>query len=249
MSDKNNQTGDEAAILRRLESLETQITRHDDLQVKLKYISLSGLFLVLFFFLLFVYRLINYVRHYEVNILIDNLRAQSMEVVKPEIELFLNDLRSDLLPTFSKQLTDEFDKQMPLLKDTTLELGHRLEEKVRLHAEERLVESMITGLESSEKEIQIIFPAFTAENLEKQIGQSMTYYVDTLHDSLEERIAYISSSIETLKSSIMELGKSDAMKDHVPTTKEQAEAQVLDSILDLVVYEIKPELGDEPVKK
>jgi Rad3-related DNA helicase len=179
---------------------------------------------------------------------VDDLRAQSLEVVKPELEMFLTDLRTELLPTFSSQLTAEFQKRMPELKDTALELAHNLEDKIRLRAEERLIQSMIKGFETSETEIQLIFPAFTSENLEKQIGQSMDYYVDNLHDSLEERISYISSSLDALKATIREVGKSDDMKPHLPKTKEEAEEQVLDSILDLVVFEIKPALGDELAK-
>ena len=169
MSENNNNSNEEAALLARLEKLEAQIKGHDETQVKLRYISLGGIFLILFFFITFVYRIIDYARTYEYKGLAQDIVADSVSIVRPEVEMFLGEIRTNLLPNLSEKLTNEFQQRTPEIKDVFADLGDSLAKEVRKRAEQRVLETMITSLENSSEEIRNIFPEFTPEDLEKQI--------------------------------------------------------------------------------
>ncbi len=250
MSDKNSIPSDseESDVLERLQRLEDEIKEHDELQKRLKTISLAGILCILFFFTLFVYRLFDYARNYEVHVLMDKLRAESVEIIRPEMNLFVRQLQAEVIPVATKQVQSGYMNALPTLKQAALDLGQKLEVSIKERAEERLVQTMVNSLEKSSEQIKIIFPDFSPESLEKQIGQSMDYYVEQLHDSLEERLAMVSASLEILKSTAGQIGKGEELKHLVPTSVGEAEAQVIEGFIDLVIYEIKPELGDEPAE-
>ncbi len=244
---KNDTNKDEALAIERLERLEAIIREHDVLLNRAKMIQLGGIGLIFLFFTIFIFRLYSYVKDYEVEGLADTLISESYSTVQPDLDIFLRELKGDLLPAFSKQLMDEFQASMPVIKKSAIDLSADLEQKFKARAEERLLETMIRSLENSEDDIKQIFPEFTPEDLERQIGQSMGYYIDKLHDAIEERISLVSTSLIDLKDTARSIGQAEDFAELRPTSVSQAEDQLLNALLDLVIYEIKPILGDEPV--
>ena len=248
MGKSTRQTKDEAELLARLEDLELQIGRNDESQKKLRYISLLGIFLITGLMLVFVFRLYSYVENYDVEQVIERVKQDAPQMLQPELDALVYDLSKDIFPVFSNHLVNEFKRSMPELKEAGIELGSTLEIELRKRAEERLIESMIVSLENSGDEIRSVFPNFSAEVLQEQLGKSMEYYVEILHDSIEDRIALVAASLEDLKNTAGAIGQTDGLEDFIPSNVGQAESGLLEGLLDLVVYEIKPEIGTELVE-
>lgn len=239
---------EQAELIRKLEHLERQIRQHDESQKSLRYISLTGVMLILMLFIIFIYRLVNYGMNYEYQVLLERIAADSVTIIQPEAEILVRDLRDELLPKFTKELSNEIERSLPEIRSSATALGATLSEKIKQRAEERLLETMISSLEGSEDEIKSIFPDMSAEELERQIGNSIGYYVEELHDVLEDRVAFVAASLDGLKSAVEQLEHSEGAEHFIPKTRTEAEAQLLDALLDLVVYEIRPELGDQVAK-
>ena len=248
MSTGENQSSDETVLLSRLEKLETKIKEHDDTQRALRWISLTGIFAVLLCFSIFVYRLYDYVTNYEYQQLVQKIGNESANIIRPELEIFLRVLKEDLIPEFSEKFSSEFNKSIPTIKSKAMDLSEKLKVEVVHRTEERLLESMIASLENSSDDIKSIFPEFTPEDLEKQIGESIGFYVEKLHEVIEERIALVAASLEGLKNSTRQLQKSEEAAGMMPQTVSQAEEQLIDSLLELIVFEIRPELGKQTIR-
>ena len=240
---------EEADLLQRLQGLESQIKEHDESQKKLRYYSLIGIGLITCLMLLFVYRLYNYVENYDIQKVADNLRKEAPKVLQPELDALVYELSTEVFPIFSDHLVAKYKESMPELRNAAMILGEQLEGQVRERAEERLLDSLVIGLEDSSEEIKNIFPDLSSEVLEEQIGKSMGYYVERLHDSIEDRIALVMASLEDLRSSARQISKTEGLEDLVPTNSGEAESELIEVLLDLVIYEIKPELGLELVSE
>ena len=247
MGKSTPQSKGDGELLQRLQDLEEQILSHDNSQKKLRYISLVGICLITCLMLVFVYRLYDYVGNYDIEQVVEHIKQESPRLLQPELDALVYDLSTDIFPVFSSNLFAEFKQSMPELKEAGLNLSQNLEIEIRKRAEERLLESMIVSLENSSEEIRSVFPDFSSEVLEEQIGKSIDYYVERLHDSLEDRIAMVMSSLEDLKNTAGQISKAEGMEDLLPTNIGQAESEMLEAMLDLVVYEIKPEIGIELV--
>ena len=236
---------EEAELLHRLQDLESQIKKHDESQIKLRYISLCGIGIITCLMLTFLYRIYNYVDNYDIQQVVETLRKEAPAVLEPELDALVYELSTDIFPIFSNHLIAKFRDSMPELRQSGLELASQLEGEIRKRAEERLLESLVTGLENSGDEIRNIFPEFSAEVLEEQIGRSMGYYVERLHDSIEDRLALVIASLEDLRSTAGQIGKTKGLEAELPINVGEAESDLIEALLDLVVYEIKPELGSE----
>ncbi len=246
MGNNESQSKEEGALLKRLQSLETKIKEHDETQKMLRWISLTGILAILTCFGIFLYRLYDYGKNYQYQVLAQKVAAESVNIIRPEAEIFIRELRDDLVPEFTKKLSSEINKSMPVIKSKALDLSEDLKVQVRKQAEERLLESMISSLENSADDIKNVFPEFTPEDLERQIGQSMGFYVERLHQVIEERLAFITSSLEGLKNSTEKLKESEQFSELMPDSVNQAEEQLIDALMEIVVYEIRTELGNQP---
>ena len=243
-----NKKNEEVEILQRLDKLEIQLKEHDDTEKKLRFISLGGIFLILIFLGLFVFRLVNYIQNYKIQSVVEYVKADVGDYIKPELDMFVTELRSELLPIFFDNLTAEFKNSEPEIREAIEGLGNSLEIELRRLAEERLLDSIITSLENSGEEIKDIFPEFSAVNLEKQIGKSMEYYVEKLHDAIEHRVAMVAASLRDLKTTAEEIGGSEKLSQFGPQNNSDAEEQLINSLLDLIVYEIKPDIGSQTAR-
>ena len=248
MAKSTHQTKSDTELVQRLKDLEEKIKRHDESQKKLRYISLLGIFLITSLMLVFVYRLYSYVENYDVQQVVEQVKMDTPGVLEPELDALVYDLTKDIFPVFSDHLINEFKQSMPDLRQAGLELSSALEIELRKRAEERLVESMVVSLEDSSDEIRRVFPDFSAEVLEEQLGKSMDYYIELLHDSIEDRIALVIASLEDLKNTAGTIGEAEGLEDLIPSNVGEAESGLLEGLLDLVVYEIKPEIGTELVE-
>ena len=245
MGKSSSQSKRELETLEKLENLEDKIKNFNTIQKRLKFISLSGVLLTCVLMATFIYRLYDYFVHYDYKKVMDQVSVEAKAVVQPEIDMFLAELRTDLLPVFFDHLIVGFKESTPEFRESTLKLADNLGREIRVRAEERFLVSLISSIEKSGEEIEEIFPDFSSEELEKQIGKSIDFYMETLHDSLEERIALASSSLIDLKNTAEALGQSTSSDSYPPQSSSEAEEQLLEALLDLVVYQIKPEMGIE----
>ena len=217
---------------------------------------LVGVLLLLLFLGLFVYRLSAHFNQTYVQALRDDaqrreLITQLMEeskaksIIEEQANMFATQLWGEVLPTMQEKLTQEIVANRPRAEKMVLEMGDRLSAHMQRSIEGRLSESLTKGIENMGGELQRIFPDTSAKELQNQIEHSQGVFIEKLHEAIEDRIALVAASLEQLKAQIREMAQENIREQR---TIEEVESLFLEDLVDLLVYELKPELGNEKAK-
>ncbi len=243
----------EAALAGRIGQLEEKLKLIEVLRKKQRNFSLVGVLLLLSLLLLFVFRLYSHVNTTYVEPLNDETRRAAFlqelarqtnaeKIVKQEVETFVKQLSEEVVPELMKQLTHEFTAARPEIEKAACDMGERLNKYILTDVQEQLAESLIQALEDLEQEIKTVLPEFSVEELQKHMDEAKALFIEKLTDLIEERIARVSASMESLKSTVTQRAKTG---EDAPYSLEAAQTELLEALVDLLVYELKPELGEE----
>lgn len=249
------QEGD--ALAQRLVEVRTRLEVVEKLRKTLRNWSMLGVLLILLFLGLFVYRLYDHVNSSYVAPLNDEAQreqfikelvaeSQAEDVIREEIHTLITQLTTEVLPEMQSKLGAEFVAARPEIEKAVTEAVERLQQFATENVELRLLEALTRGLEGLGDDLKVILPHFSVDQIEKQLASARSLFIDKLADVIEERIARVSSSVENLQGTVrksVELAKKDKM------TLERANSEFLEALVDLLVYELKPELGDVLVKQ
>lgn len=255
MADEQPTSTGERDMVSRLQTIETKLLRCEELRRKQRRVSLIGVLLIILLFIVFGYRIVERLAWYR-DALNDPARrselltkmlddSQARQILQREGKILMQDLRKEVLPVLEHTVAVELDKQLPIIQKEVLNLGGRLQEHAEKELQAKLVEALIKSMEKMDTELQQIFGDIKEKELEKQFEANKQLFVDELHTMIEERLAKVQSSLEVLKKQVANMGDEVAKQG---ITVDNSEALFIDALLELLVYEIKPEFGREPVK-
>ena len=240
-------TGGPADNDRRIQKIEQMLNDNEVLRKTLRKYSICGILALLFVLFIFVYRLYDYGRNYDTDALVAALQVQAEENLVPEAEALVAELQDGLVADFGEKCMIELKNEMPNIQTEVGEMGGRLFDMSQKYVEERLVETMANSFEESEKELQEIFPEFNSAELEGNLNEASAFFIEELGLVLDAKLGKVSGSVEGLKSAVTRVGETSGIKELEGMAPEAVEEMLLDAIMDLVIYEIKPELGLIPV--
>jgi hypothetical protein len=275
MAASEDNKSNDAALLARLDDLEAKLAENEVLRKRFRNYSLCGVVLLLAIVGIQLLRVQSYVNSYPLVKQIDGkpdapleerLKADledrsegrevtlaylvvrdAEEVLKREQSQLERDFKNKKIVEnfrdhFQAELTaagPEFSEKGQALLDTTQKM---VTEKL----EQRLLDTMIASIEASGEETAKMFPELKSESeLQAKLKSRMDYFQVELHDSLEERLARVIAPMDALQGSVKHLEKT-MPEDERAATQAEAEEALIDALLDLLVYHIKPELGQEP---
>ncbi len=246
--------GAEAALAERIAELEKVVRQNEVLRKQTRIWSLIGVLVILILLLVFVGRLWNHVNtSYYAQIRKDPAGFVQAFIAETDItptlqregQMAVLQLREEIMQKFSKALFDELQKRMPEIEQKTVDMGGRLADHAKQHVEQKLNDTLADSLEKCFVEIRQTFPEFEDKELEKYIQKGQGHFVERLHDVIEDRYAKVDAHIVGLKNAVTRVKQSKG-SDALSQDKQGEIAELLlDALVDLIVYELKPELGKE----
>lgn len=235
---------DSDALAKRLEAVERMIGENDALRRSIKLYSAGGILLIILILTMLFVQLVNHARNYDVAALGDELMESAEPVITGEIRALGHDLQSGAVEDFMDKLHSEFREEWPKIEEAAGDMGARLAKHTEEHVKLQLVEALATSFEECEADIRKIFPEFTIDELEKRLNASKDLFVEELVEVIELHLARVGASIEGIKSAVTRVASSHNVQYDAALRPGEAEQAFLDAIRDLLVYEIKPELGE-----
>lgn len=230
----------------RLKEIQQTMKESEALRKKLRYVSLGGALAVLLLLGLFCYRLYAYATTYDTKKLRTQLLEESKPVIKAETDELIKTMQGEIVRNFVSKIKSNLKQEMPKINQEFIEMGGRLYDHSQEHVEKRLVDVLTKSFEDSEKEIQKAFPEFSTVDLHQRMEKVKPYFVEQLTHVIELRLAKVNASIDGLKSAVKRVQEAPGSEKYSKDQLSAVEDQLLDALLDLIVYEIKPELGREP---
>lgn len=239
----------EQELTERLAALEVKLVRSQSLRVKQRWLGICGVLVLLVLLLLFVGRLGYWLKTYATTYDFDSLREQLLveckDLVQPELDSFVDELRQDVVPQFTKKVITEFKENLDEIEQKATDMGNNLEKHARKQVTDQLLGSMVSSMGESTDQLATIVPDFTPDEFEKHIRAMENLMLEDMTTFVTERYARVKSSLDGLTSTL------DGMVEAGPISnerREELENDLIGGILELIMYEVQPGLGREPVE-
>lgn len=242
----------DAALAARLEQLEQKLRENDALRRKTRLWSLLGVLIILLLFLVFGLRLYGHVQSQFVAGLQDDpgeflkgfiAKTDAEALFRREAQLALTQLNEDVRDKFMKALADEVQRAMPELEKQAIEMGGRLAEHAEEHVQTKISAALADSLEACFAEVQKAFPDLAEKDLNKHMEKANELFVERLHDVIEERYAKVDASLTGLKGAVKGVRNSKGSEELAKMNQGEVAEKLLDALVDVIVYELKPDLG------
>lgn len=259
MADEQPKATDEAALADRIQGIEKRIQAFETFSRRAKMVQRIGLLLILALLLLFVYRIYAHFHGYAVAmrdpakrevILKEFLtQAKADEVLRTEAQALVQDVQEKVLPKLFEDVVAEFNKSKPELEQMATDMGVRLTDFVKTTVADRLRDAMLQSYNNMEAEIRKSFGDMPEEQFKKDFTASRDLFIQHFMAALDERLGKVQTGLEGLKETVKtHYGKEFAADVTGEDRQRRAEMVFIESLIDLIVYELKPELGNEPFR-
>ncbi|MCK5802918.1 MAG: hypothetical protein KAI66_08800 [Lentisphaeria bacterium] len=243
----------------RLAAVEARLRSYDALSKRMKLVQRLGTLLILFFALLFVYRLYSHFHGYVVAFRIPAERevivkeflsqAKAEPIILGEAQALAKDVEKTIWPKILKDVIAEIGESKPELEKMANEMSDRLVKHVETRVTTQLTEALAQSYDDLEKDIRASFGDLTEEEFERDFEAAKGIFVTHFTNALEERMAKVQSGLEGLRETVRtHYGKGFAPGLNKEERLRAAEMEFLEAMIALIVYELKPELGDEPAQ-
>ena len=164
------------------------------------------------------------------------LQEKAKVEFQPEIEAISKGAKNDLLPFAKAEFKKQFDQRLPMLKDRLLKSGELNKEKLH-KALETLMADLVNDTTTELKK------EFPNEDVQK-ILTNLTITSEVLATKLEDKVADAYNKFETDNTDLFKsIARFEQLPESTKLSTEEAEKQMLASLLDLLKYEILPEDG------
>lgn len=252
MAEEQTAPESDAALEQRLATLETAIRENDAIRSRTRVVSLCGMCALLILLLLFVIRIVNHFNEtYYAKLKKDPMEflqsfAQKLEItdlIKKEVDAAGVELRERILPDFTERVYNESLAALPEVQEELIEVAGRLEDYSKDEIQKKLIKVLSENIDEAFAEIKATFPELGEGDWDKNLAGAQELFVAKLHDSIELRVALVTASLEQLKAAAVRVSKTKGHEELTEANRDAIEAMLIETLLELVVYEIKPEFG------
>jgi hypothetical protein len=232
----------------RLARIQEMLEKNEALRKQRMVVSLVGMAVLLSILVLFLYRL-KWLGEDMIAQSPDTAKVvweESQPVVEAELKALSADFKDKVIPELSQSMRAAFEREMPKFESEAREMGGRLYEHSTKDVEAKLIEALGKSLEASGDELATVFPKMSAPELEASLKKSGDLFVDRSYEVIELHISRVSASIDGLKGGVKKVAESRGADQLDAQRLDWAEEEVISALTDLVVYELKPALGEQP---
>ena len=262
MNDEKKQpeanSGGKDELLGKIKVLEESLEKIEQSRKQKSMISLIGLVLVLLGIVLFFMNLKSFAEQKFTdeafrNKLMETLRSDMKEIAEknPNITLMQQDFQEKVLPYVSKQIINRFKEDVPKFQKEGENFASELEHYLNEEVKEKLVKALSESLVEVEGVLKQKYPKMTTEELQKILDKARSIFIIKITDVIEKKLEYISKDLGTLKGSIERFKSCEEYKAHDsknPHTVHNVKIQMVESMLELVIYQLNEQKGGRPVE-
>lgn len=250
-SDKKKDALSEA-LQGQLKTLEEHLEAIEQSKKQRNLVSIVGLLLIILAIALFVMNLSNFVKEKSNNEvfqkeLLTKLGEDLKEVKNnPNLQAMIGDVRAEILPHLAKQIVARFKKDVPKFKAKGEDFAKDMQDYLENDVKEKLVKSLSESLVDVEDIIREKYPDITMEDLKKVLDATQAEFVIAITNVIEARIDSVRIDIDELKASVAKFKNCDEYKQLDPAhpdTLSHVKLQMVESMLELVIYQINPQKG------
>jgi len=257
MSDDNKElkpSNSEEESLKKVEKLENLLNEMARYKKKTSTVSAVGAIIVVIILVIFLYRLYSFVEYYDTKQLASNLGENMVQLVhQQEAQDVLTTLQTTLLPEYQKELVIQLKANYPIMKDESITAAENIEIYLNEEVKPKIINQLAESIAQNEKSLlenyegENISPEklqIIMENSKKVFVERLSALMNAKLGNALDRISEISNSTEKLQTIVTEDASLKNMSEQQKLT--EIENRMLETMLELVVYQVNPGQGDMP---
>jgi len=255
-SPETNDSGNEQELLKKLEALEESLEVIEQSKKQRNLVSIVGLLLIILAIALFAMNISNFVANKVTNSdfqkeLLTTLVKDMKEVSRnPNLQAIMDDIKSEILPNLSKEIIERFKKDAPEFQEKGENMVKNIQDYLENDVKKKLVKSLSEALLDVEGVLKEKYPNISSEELQKILKYAQDTFIIEITNVIEEKLNSVSIEIGALKHSVNNFKECEEYKKLDPLNKDtlgHVKLQMVESMLELVIYQINPTKGQDQV--
>ena len=253
-SPKKNQQAAEtsssnAELIARIDQLEKMLIHTREKRIGQSIVIWSCTAIIIAVCAWFLMTFYNLYSTYDKKLLLKELQKNSGIIIEsPEFQSMLLDARKIFLPAYKKALADELSAQAPELSaKAEKELNH-LKELLVKRIKRAFIEEMHKDFKKVEKDLLKRYPDLNADKLNEAYEKASVLFAEKLTISLNNYVNQAINKLTELDETFRQFKKGDAYKALNKKSVQEVENLLVESMLELWIYELNPDKGEKLVE-
>lgn len=236
-------------LSKELAEIETSL-RHIDKKRKQQFaVMLGGIVLILLVMVLFVTSMINFVKNYNSNRLLQELYNNSSIITQsPELAKVSTSFKQIFLPAYKKALSATLEAEMPKIRKQMLTSTTDLGTFIKNDIPKRLTERLTKALAKIEKDIIVKHPDISPEELQNAFTEANNHFVSEVTSVIDKRLKLAHEKLALLNENFKLYATSPEYVALKGMDSDAVENKLVETFLELWIYHLNPQKGSLPAK-
>lgn len=235
------------AVIKKLTEMEEKIIAISKRRTQRSMVMIGGIFLILFFVVLFLVQLLNMAKEFDEKELMIELQKEAVRIAESqEVKSLTTEVQTEVVPLLRDEIVKQFNARTDEIHDKAVASAKNLQLYLEDDVQKKLKDEVGVAIIQLEQEILKKYPNIPSERLEKVIKAAKEEFITRLTASLEDRLNRALTDISVLAKTF------DKLKTHPEYQKlsqkdiSKIENKLLESVLELAIYNVNPDKGDMP---
>jgi len=186
----------------------------------------------------------NLFQNYDTELLVTELQKNSgMVLESAEFQAMILDAKKTFLPAYQKALKEELSADAPILREKAEAELNSLKELVVGKIKRSFVEQMSKDFKKVEKKLLKRYPDLNADKLNDAYEKASVLFAEKITVSLNGFVGQAIDKLAGLDETFRQFKKGNAYKELNKKSAQEVENLLVESMLELWIYELNPAKG------
>ena len=184
----------------------------------------------------------NLIRNYDTRLLVQELQKNSGIVIQsPEFQAMMMDTKKIFLPAYEKALRTKLNSQTPELRTKAEAELSNLKELIVKKIQHNFVAQIRKDFSKIEKDLLKRYPDLNSEKLNAAYNKAASLFAEKLSISLNHFVTQATNKLSGLDETFRQFKKENVYKELSKKSTKEVESLLMESMLELWIYELNPE--------
>jgi hypothetical protein len=242
--------GQDADALKRIERIDALVKTAARYR-RLKNLSTGiGLLLILLAIAFFAFRIVDFVRNYDYKGLLAASEKQASFLADcKETRELLSMLQNSCLPEMREEIVKRFAAEAPSLRKELFAASDELKCYIAGPVKEKVMSSLFESVKKLERELLVKKRKFSLEEIDGIVKSGRELFIEDFTARLESRLDDVQDDLVALNAAFEKLSETPEYKEMQPSLAGEYESRVIESLLELCIYQMDPAKGSAPAKR
>lgn len=251
LTNKSEETGKDDLLLK-LAEMEESLKGIEQAKRQQSLITRIGLLLILLAILLFIWNIWNFSKGLFTEEKISDFSGkissdiQDLVANNAEFQVLKDDLIKKVLPDITKQVIDRFKQDLPIFKQKGEKLLDNLQVYIEESVKQKLSDFLTEAVVQLEKELLDKYPKIPPEKMQMIVKNAQDVFIEEITKSLENGLQGIFNDLDEMEKTLNKFAELEESKQLGNKDIDMIKLDILESLLELAIYQLNPEKGDMP---